>query len=592
MLASYNGVATSYLTLVKKLPELEAVLALCKAAPFVQSSTIAEQLLHQLAPYLPESYAQILSPSPTLRDIGSSPYETLTENLTSAILSLGVRHERLQSPVRDIIIQYMKGWSSAAAELSADHFDQDDQTDFAADGDLAKVMTQSLSLLGFLNATAAHANFWSAYDRLRFVESLRSALSENFLIAFETALSVVRNARSHHHGLREWKRYAKHYAALGRPLGAMILHDSFLQVVVACAALLVDASHRDPKDDILDSLRASYNSNRILKNTSEDALADGLARIATEEMDRLDNDLDYLQRVGSAWQQRQASSVKAKVIITYLCCTVYDDDIAESDMLMSWLDSTLNDPAQSIDHDLSCTVLKSMAILAKVLPAMASTLGRSLPRVIVQGGFDHRTASVAADCLASVLSVLPQDAIITTLYSLGNVIGTGPVDRASASSPALNGQGKALRASGIYSTQHTGSAISLTPSDFDEPHHVHTTVVQTIISVASNCKDEKITALALSMLTQKVGRVSRTVDAKIITDAAILGVQSASGEFRALLKLYTKLCHDAIVADDQMQLEAVSFHGFHHCITLLTLAIGQKRSPSSGKRDRCWFTCI
>ena len=555
---SYSiGMVFFLLTCVKKLPELEAVLALCKAAPFVQSSTIAEQLLHQLAPYLPESHSQILTPSPNLRDIGASPYEVLTESLTVAILSLGARHERLQSSVRDIINSYVKGWSKAAAALSADHFDQDDQADFTSDGELARVMTQSMSLLGFLNATAAHANFWSAYDRLHFVENVRSALSENFLIGFETALSIVRNARSHQDGLREWKRYAKHYAALGRPLGAMILHDSFLKVVVACASLLLDSPHRDPKDDILDSLQASYNSNRILKNTSEDALAEGLARIATEEMDRLDNDLDYLQRVGSAWQQRQASSVKAKVITTYLCCTVYDDDIAESDMLMSWLDGTLTDPAQSVDYDLSSTVLKSMVVLAKVFPAMATTLSRSLPRVIVQGGFDHRTASVAAECLASVLSVLPQDAIITTLYSLGNVISAGPVDRASASSPALNGQGKALRSSAIYSNPHTGSAISLTPSDIDEPHHVHTTVVQTIISVASNCKDEKITALALSMLTQKVGRVSRVVDAKIITDAALLGVHSGPGEFRALLKLYSKLCHDALLADDHMQLEAV-----------------------------------
>jgi phosphatidylinositol 4-kinase len=524
----------------------------------VSSAAVAEKLLHQLAPYLPESYSQILSPSPSLRDIDPSPYEVLTESLTSAILSLGVRHDELRSSVRDIIIQYVKGWSTAAAGLSADHFDQDDHVEFEADGQLARIMTQSMSLLGFLSATAAHANFWNAYDRLRFVESVRSALSENFLIGFETALSVVRNSRSHQHELREWKRYAKHYAALGRPLGAMILHDSFLKVVVACASLLLESPDRNSKDSILDSLRVSYNSNKILRNTSEDALADGLARIAAEEMDRLDNDLDYLQRVGSAWQQRQASSVKAKVITTYLCCTVYDEDIADSDMLMSWLDSTLNDPTQAVDLDLSSTVLKSMAILAKVLPSMATTLGRSLPRVIVQGGFDHRTASVAAECLASVLSVLPQDAIITTLYSLGNVISAGPADRTLSSSPALNGHGKTTRASGVYSNQYTGSAISLTPSDVDEPHHVHAAVVQTIVLVAMNCKDEKITALALSMLTQKVGRVSRVVDAKIITDAALLGVHSGPGEFRALLKLYSKLCHDALLTDDQMHLEAVS----------------------------------
>lgn len=545
----------------------------------MQSPEIAEQLLHRLAPYLPESYSQVLSPSPGLRDIDPSPYEVLTGNLTSAILSLAVRHTELRADANEIIAKYVKGWSTAAAELSADQFDNDDQVDFAADGELARVMRQSMSLLGFLNAAAKYANFWSAYDRLQFVETVRSALSEKFLIAFETALSIVRNARSHQHGLRSWKRYAKHYAAIGRPLGAMILHESFLEVVVACASLLMGEVDQKPKDNILDFLRSSFNVNQILRNTSEDALAEGLTHIAIEEMDRLDNDLDYLQRVGSAWQQRQASSVKAKVITTYLCCTVYDEDIADSDVLMSWLDSALNDPAQSSDLALASTVLKSMAVLAKVSPSTASTLGRSLPRVIVQGGFDHRTASVAAECLASVLSLLPQDAIITTLYSLGNVVSAATItNRDATGSPSLNGHGKTPKATGVYGQQHSGSAISLTPSDFEEPHHVHATVIETVVLVARNCKDEKITALALSMLVQKVWKVSKIVDAKIVTDSAFLGIHSGPGEFRTLLKLYSRLCHDALVKDDHVTLEAVS------CVVIYRFGALPDISPRSGTR--------
>ena len=57
------------LTYAQKFPELETVLALCKAAPFVQSLDIAEQLLKRLTPYLPESYAQLFAPSPYLRDV-------------------------------------------------------------------------------------------------------------------------------------------------------------------------------------------------------------------------------------------------------------------------------------------------------------------------------------------------------------------------------------------------------------------------------------------------------------------------------------------------------------------------------------------
>lgn len=498
-------------------------------------------------------------PSPSLREIEPSPYEVLSYNLTSAILHLGARHDQLRAKVTNTLASYIQGWTATAAELSADQFDDDERSDFAADGELSRVITHSLSLLGFLDAAAEHAKFWNAYERLHFVEQVKAALSEQFLIAFETALSIARNGRSHQRGLRGWKRYTKHYAAIGLPLGAMILHDSFLKIVVTSASLLVETPARKPRESILDHLRTCYNKNRAPGDTSEDALAEGLSRIAVDEMNRLENDLDYLQRVGSAWQQRQASSVKAKVITTYLCCAVYDEDIANDDVLLIWLDNVLNDPAQSADHDLASAALKSMAILAKVSPSTASTLGRSLPRLIVQANFDHRTSSVAADSLAAVLSLLPQDAIITTLYSLGNVISAAPTTAGLPSaSPSLNGTGNTLRTPGIYAQQSNGSAISLTPSDVEEPHHVHTTIVDTVVSVASKCKDEKITALALSMLTQKIGRASKVVDVKIITDAALLGIHTPPAEFRSLLKLYSKLCHDSLIKDDAATMEAVS----------------------------------
>ncbi|KAF2134137.1 hypothetical protein P153DRAFT_363122 [Dothidotthia symphoricarpi CBS 119687] len=541
-----------------RLQELEAILALCKAAPFVESLDVAAPLLHRLSSYLPESFAQILSPTPSLRNIEPSPYEVLTYSLTSAILSLGVRHDQLRGQVATAIASYVDKWTAAATELSADQFDDDERMEYAADGELSRVMTQSLSLLGLLNAAAEHARFWTAYERLQIVEYVREAMSEKFHIAFETALSIVRNARPHQHGLKEWKRYTKHYAAIGRPLGAMILHDAFLKLVVASASILVETPDRKAQESILDHLRSSPKPSASLGDASEDALAEGLTNIAVEEMERLENNIDYLQRVGSAWQQRQASSVKAKVIITYLCCTIYDERVADADVLTAWLDNVLNDPVQSADDDLASTVLKSLAILAGTSPSMASSLGRSLPRTIVQGNFDHRTTSIAANSLAAVLSLLPQDAIITTLYSLGNIISAGPAtDRnMTASPPMLNGAEKTSRTAGIYNHQH-GSTISLAPSDVEEPHHVHTTVVETVVSVARNCKDEKVTALALSMLIQKVGRSGKAVDVKIITESAFLGIHSPPGEFRSLLKLYSKLCHDAIVKDDRVLLEAV-----------------------------------
>ena len=59
------------------------------------------------------------------------------------------------------------------------------------------------------------------------------------------------------------------------------------------------------------------------------------------------------------------------------------------------------------------------------------------------------------------------------------------------------------------------------------------------------------------MLVQKIGRASKVVDVKIITDAALLGIHTPPAEFRSLLKLYSTLCHDALLKDDVVTLDAV-----------------------------------
>ncbi|KAJ9668769.1 phosphatidylinositol-4- kinase [Coniosporium apollinis] len=541
------------------LPELEVLLALCKAAPSVQNLESAHQLLQQISPYLPESHVQAIKPSSSVRELDPSPWETLTFQLTSALLSLGLNHTSLRRNAAATIEDYIEAWSSAAATLSAEQFDGDDTVDFRDDGALSRVVTLAMSLLGFIEAAAQYACFWTPRERLQVIESLRGALSEKFVVALETALSVIRNARSSQHGLREWKRHTKHYAATGRPLGVMLLRQAFTRLIASSASLLVAPSIPHTEQSVLDVLRTMKRVDLRYTEPIDEELLFGLAEIAADELRLLEEGSDYLQ-IGSAWQQRLACAVKAYSLTSFLCCSIVDEEVAEPDILITWLEATVTDPVQLADENLASVVFKCMSVLAKTSSSIAATLSRFLPRVIVQGGFDGRTASVAADCLGSILKLLPQDTVIATLYSLGNVLSAGAErDRAATSSPFADGTSPSRTQpnGGLYKTKTGGSAISLAPSDIDEPSVVYATVIQTIVSIATSCTDEKITALALSMLIQKVGRVSVSVDAKIITESAFLGAGSGESEFRSLLKLYDKLAHDALIQNNSLILEAV-----------------------------------
>jgi phosphatidylinositol 4-kinase len=125
-------------------------------------------------------------------------------------------------------------------------------------------------------------------------------------------------------------------------------------------------------------------------------------------------------------------------------------------------------------------------------------------------------------------------------------------------SPMLDGVPKANGNGPIYPDHKIGgSIISLGPSDGEEPSFVHSTTIEAIVWIAWTCKVEKIIALAASMLIQKIGRISLEVDAKIITETAILAVHSAPSDLRALLKLYSRLCHDNLAKNNTLILDAV-----------------------------------
>ncbi|GAB1191470.1 hypothetical protein APSETT444_000649 [Aspergillus pseudonomiae] len=341
--------------------------------------------------------------------------------------------------------------------------------------------------------------------------------------------------------LRDWKRYTRRYAADGRPLGAMLLQEGFMRFVKACTTSLVGA-HNMSEDELLDDYMSGVGIARS-HDTDEIALINRTAAIIDDQIKLLEDDSDYLQ-LGSHLQQRLAFSVKAFAFIGYLHCVL--SGRANSEDFLSWLENTLVDPNQMSCLELATATLKSIAIVARMSLNSASSGSRSLLRFIVEGGIPTvPTASVAAKCLAQVLGVLSQDAVITTLYSLGNVLSPG-----SGTEKAYHGQsvGDVPGHSNAFTSfsqakQDSEASLSVT----GEQGSVHyRNVIHAIVTIATHSNDEKISALAQSMLLQKIGKVSASVDAYIIKETAALSLSTAQGEFQLLLKFYDRAYWDGV----------------------------------------------
>ena len=517
----------------------------------------ADRLLKQLSPYLLEAHAQAIAPSPFLRLIEPSPWEALSYSLTSALLAIGIRHPDLHDPIFVCTTGYLRNCLSTVNSASRKPSRPEGSNSDNGIEESVDIAAVSVSLLGFLEAASLYANFYSASEMYDLIELLRQILDENLMVAVEGIFSSIRTSESASRILMDWKSYTKRYAASGRPLGAMLLQRGLMRLLVSCSSLQVSSAENLQKTDIFDVLTTEEGFTPREQQNTTTSLLESLSDVAAESMRLLEDGSDYLQ-LGSAWQQRLAFAVKAHTLHTFLNCMVVDEEIADADTLLLWLEDTMADPIQMADDTLAGVVLKSIAIVAKFSPVIASNLSRSLPRFIVQGGVKGETVIVAARSLTLILRMLPQDAMITGLYSLGNVLSArAGTDRAIGSSDVANGVANSGKATTQYTQHSTGSAISLEMSGDEETSAAYGNIVRTIVSIANICQDDKITALAQSMLIQKLGRVSLAIDLHIITETARLATVGGFVEFKSLLKLYARLAHDAVIRGNQILLETV-----------------------------------
>ncbi|KAJ4272179.1 phosphatidylinositol-4- kinase [Fusarium torreyae] len=535
--------------------EFEVLIALCKTAPKIKSSQSAQRLSYQLFPYILEAHIQVFVPSPFFRKIDPSPTEALAFHVTGALLALGINYDELQESVTDKIWAFVNSCRRATESIISPQAGDPENPHLE---DAIRTVTIAVALLGFLDAAAAQADFWRSGGRLALIKKIRELLSEPFLIAVETALSTIRNCHSQDREVKEWKRYLRHYSSSGRPLGAMLLHRSFARLVVSSTSLMVKDPRALRETHVLDIYIAQGEDLQNISSSTHEGdfkTVEDYVTLAIEEIQYIEGGADFI-RMGSPDQQSLAYAVKAAALISYLNCTLLNEEAADTEILMNWLQETLDDSVQMADPTLASVTLRCLALICQISPAFSSNVSRILPRFIVQDAPQKDIVTLASNSLAYALKMLSKDAVIGTLYTLGNVLSPGS-DQAFANEQ-VDGAASETGLNPIYTNrQSIGSSISLQMYGEEETAIVSGNVVQTICGIAAAFKDEKITALAQSMLQQKLEKVNTGVDARIISGAAALALEGGQLEFRSLLKLFNRLCHTGVVDNQLFLLEAV-----------------------------------
>jgi phosphatidylinositol 4-kinase A len=539
------------------LRELDVLLALCKAAPGLHNLQHAETLVSQLKEYLPEAHTQVFHPSPFLHDIKPSPWEALTFHLSHALLVLGLRFPELQLDVSASIQAYISNCIRSLKAISSIAYEDHAKSQHDEEQDAAEIASITVSLKGFMEAAALNAHYWPSLERVEIVRQLQGMLSDQFLVAVETASSTIRTSSHSDHQYRDWRKYLRRYAAHGTPLGAMLLQQGFMRFVLACTSRLLANEVAAGSGGLLEQYLSGQHFDRAEDEDIESSVIEYLTEVIADEIRVLEEGSDYLQ-LTSAWQQRLAFSVKAFALEAFLHCMMVDEDIADADILFDWLEDSLSNEVQMADENLASIVLKSFAVLAKSMPESASNFARLLLRFIVQGTSMRPIVAIAAESLAHVLQILSQDAVITTLYSLGNVLSSSSgTEKTQNASTSTDVNGLKHHHSGSLARVRTGSVISLSMSGEEETSVVCGNVAHAIAMVANNCNDSRITALAQSLMLQKVGKINQVVDARILEESATLATTGKETEFRALLRFYSRLNNEALQNRNLIIVEAI-----------------------------------
>lgn len=475
--------------------------------------------------------------------------------MTGALLALGVNYVDLHETVTDGIWAFTNACGRATESVLSP---QPGDPDSLPVDDAIRTATIALALIGFLDAAAAQADFWKAGGRLGLIQKIKQLLSEPFLVAVETALSTIRNSSSNSYDVREWKRLLRHYSYHGRPLGAMLLQRGFMWLVLSSSSLMVAGVSSLQKSHVLDLLMSGESEGLLAPDELLDSdlrSTEVYSSIAAEQMDYLEAGADFV-RLGSPDQQKLAYDIKSAAMIAYLNCAFLNEDSADVDVLMGWLQETLEDASQMADPSLASVVLRCLALVCRIAPSYASTVSRSLPRFLIQAAPHGGTVKVASKSLAFVLGLLSKDTVISTLYSLGNVLS--PDSEASIANGKVNGVAESEETpSAAYTRRSMENSVALEMNGDQETTVVYGNVVQAICVIATTSGDEKITALAQSMLLQKLDKVNASVDAKVIIGAAKLALHGGQLEFRTLLKMYSRICHMGVLDQKEFLLGAV-----------------------------------
>lgn len=388
--------------------------------------------------------------------------------------------------------------------------------------------------------------------QIALLNAIRGIFQDELSLKLEETLSMLRKSDRSDPGRSIWSAYCSNYRTAGKTLGSLTLRSCYVEMVRNITGLHL--LHGNLEDF---SIQGCY-LDTIMELPRFDSHIDDAHRqvlklsceIAMSEIAIVEDGIDYVN-MASSRQRRLTFGLKASAL-EILCIGCLFEEYAISD-LVRLVESALLDEDQIMEEVLICTIFKIMALLCKRNPETGSSLARIFPRLLVRYSTTLTTIQTGTVCVAYALRYLSQDAVISTLYTFTNILAPE-----RGNSPTANRlSSKQVNSKSLQRVTSMGSNISLVSHNEEEMNIVYENVIHALARIIQRNGNSEITALAISVLIQKIGRVNDFIDCCLVLGLVNLAQCAAERDFKSIIDLYSRLSGQAIIRNDKSMAEAV-----------------------------------
>lgn len=290
-----------------------------------------------------------------------------------------------------------------------------------------------------------------------------------------------------------------------------------------------------------------------------------LVEMATKKLELLDKGEPYII-YSSIQRLKLGYTAKSKLLSVAVCGVL--TGLVDLETVKNYFHASVRIYDTMLDRNLGVGILQLGSILLFKDPSVSSSLTRAFTSLVANPRLSLSQCQAMSKSMGLASRVLTQDACITTIYALTNLLSVGndglqlqarsrrntghrAVSESGSRSTATANSGRLIRNNSL---QKTRSSLTMNQShDFSEADYqvVCLNAVTAISEIVAACGDESVSILAATLLSQKVLKISSAVAPSMLQGLISCAPYLPPKEFKVMAKLLHSLSLDAYQKNDK-----------------------------------------